>query len=309
MIEIYKDTAERIELKLYLSGDRVNSTAPVKITVTDSKTGEILANDSTAVVTVDSSTKELYSYIVNLDATRQERSLKAVWSYEILGFEGARTDLVDVVTPYVTPDEIISFDPSVGQNFTYEQIKNSEKQIRGIINAFTGQSFGQYHDIKPVIGNNDTRIDLPEKLLTFVGMKSYDRLLDDTYQNFRLRNDGWTVDTTVSVFDDTSKIYTETPVVGGYYRPKSDLFFREDTSYLVEGIWGYERVPSEVNQAALILVQQNLCPESEYRDRYISKISAADWKYEFDMGAYSGTGNVMADQLLWPFRRLSMKVI
>jgi hypothetical protein len=85
--------------------------------------------------------------------------------------------------------------------------------------------------------------------------------------------------------------------------------FRDNVVYTIDGVWGYDEVPTGVKEAALIMIEEALCPQAVYRERYLKAISGDGWRYEFVGAAYSGTGNVIADQLLEEYRRTAITVI
>ena len=57
----------------------------------------------------------------------------------------------------------------------------------------------------------------------------------------------------------------------------------------------------QVKEAAKLLVNDYACAEQTYRDRYLTSMTAADWRIQFHSGAFLKTGNVRADQLLRDF--------
>lgn len=69
----------------------------------------------------------------------------------------------------------------------------------------------------------------------------------------------------------------------------------------INGVWGYEEVPQRVKEAAKLLVNDYACGDAAYRDRYLTSMTAADWRIQFHSGAFAKTGNVRADQLLSDF--------
>jgi hypothetical protein len=77
--------------------------------------------------------------------------------------------------------------------------------------------------------------------------------------------------------------------------------FKDGNIYTVDGNWGWEEVPAAVKEAAKLLVNDYACADAQYRDRYLTSMTAADWRIQFNSGAFKGTGNVRADQLLSDF--------
>lgn len=215
---------------------------------------------------------------------------------------------VDVVTPYVTLDELKSSIPESAQ-FSDEELKRLERRIRGVVDNYTGQSFGRYVGTREVIGAGDHELRTQDRLV----------YLDNiTGANIVYSEDGIASPGLYTVRGDGWYVGFSTPIPNGDYvfenviRDPDSVYsrgFRDNVVYTVTGIWGWEDVPAAVKEATLILCEDELCPQSEYRDRYLKSISGDGWRYEFNPNAYYGTGSVMADQLLDPFRRSTMTVI
>jgi hypothetical protein len=220
------------------------------------------------------------------------------------------TTNIEVVTPYLTKDEIIQAIPEAVSMSDYDLVR-LEMRVRGIIDSYTGQSFGKFTGELPVIGAGDTELRLPNRLIKIDNIsgksiiESSEGMADMSF--YALRGDGWYLGRSVPspyggdyVFEDVIR------------SPYSDYYcneFTDNAVYTVRGIWGYEDVPADVKEAALIMCEDFICPQSEYRDRYLKTISGDGWRYEFDPDAYYGTGSVTADKLLDQFRRMTMTVI
>jgi len=47
-----------------------------------------------------------------------------------------------------------------------------------------------------------------------------------------------------------------------------------------------------------MLVDDYLCRDKAWREKYVKKLSNGDWSVEFDGRAFSGTGNSIVDAIL-----------
>jgi len=74
--------------------------------------------------------------------------------------------------------------------------------------------------------------------------------------------------------------------------------FKSGVSYKVQGYFGWEKVPDEVEQAAIELMKDFFAKDTVWRNKYVKKISTFDWDFEYTSEAHSGTGNAYADRLL-----------
>ena len=79
--------------------------------------------------------------------------------------------------------------------------------------------------------------------------------------------------------------------------------------YVVTGWYGWERVPDNVSEACITLMQQYFEKDRTWKDKYVKNISTFDWKFEFMDSAHKGTGSLYADQLLAPYVTNGMVII
>jgi hypothetical protein len=250
-----------------------------------------------------------FSLVVN------DSSFVIVWKFNYL--EGSVTKAyehrtsIDVVTPYVTLSEFktaIPEIPVIGISDT--ELIRLERRIRGVITNYTGQEFGRYVGSREVIGAGDEELKLADRLVQLDNITgtnilySEDGIMAPGF--YAIRGDGWYVGVSNPTPDGDY-------VFENVIRSPNSMWnlgcFRDNVVYTVDGVWGYSDIPAEVREAALIIAEDELCPQSEYRDRYLKSISGDGWRYEFNPNAYFGTGSVTADQILDKFRRSSMTVI
>jgi len=201
---------------------------------------------------------------------------------------------VDVVTPILTKAEI----KDVWDTATDEEVVTIEKAVRHVIQAYTGQEFGRYIGSYQVKGTGGTSLGLPRRLLTidtFNGAEATPGLFAIESGGYTLRWYPWGVP---PVKADYYGLHMHTG--GVIHNPNHVKWqtFSSTATYEVAGHWGWENVPAAVKEAAKLLVNDYACADSQYRDRYLVSMTAADWRIQFHSGAYLRTGNVRADQLL-----------
>ena len=85
------------------------------------------------------------------------------------------------------------------------------------------------------------------------------------------------------------------------YDQKNNGAFRKEYRYVVEGIFGWNFIPDNVEEACIILINDFFNKDKSWRNRYVKKIQTFDWTFEFSEEAFVGTGNDYADQLLNPY--------
>lgn len=231
-----------------------------------------------------------------------EGTLTVEWSWaggvlSPTGYESTavntQIDTYEVVSPILTDTEIRVIHPQA----TDSEVIRIEKAVRHIINSHTGQRFGRFVGEFSVKGNGGSLLQLPGRLLSLTsvdGISPVDR--------FIVENDGWALRYypwgVPPVKADAYGLHMH---VGGVIHNPNNIklgTFDAARSYKVAGAWGWDEVPSAVAEAAKLLVNDYACSDAQYRDRYLTSMTAADWRIQFNSGAFNQTGNVRADQLL-----------
>lgn len=211
---------------------------------------------------------------------------------------------VRIVTPLLTLQEISEILPTASDS----EMKRVERKVRAVIENNTGQYFGKYDGTLRVYGGDSSILNTSKRVisvssLSFTGGEWTDGL--------GIINDGWSISRLdrgwikVDTFQE-GDVYRSGPVI---YDPRATFLFSKNVEYSITGLFGYDYVPYDIKEAARALINDYACAESLYRDRYLADIRAADWRFSFDTGAYLGTGNVVADQLISGYRRNILAVI
>lgn len=204
--------------------------------------------------------------------------------------------VINVFTPLFTPDDVSAADLKalgISEEDKVYRLRDLERFIRHIIEAYTGQTFG-YLLKSFEVPRSGTRVLFNVPILEFIGVS-------DRYATHST--------TLVSgipyeVIDDGFGLVVD----WDRYNIKTDSFlpFNKPTPVClnVRGKFGYLSVPEDVKQAALTLLGLFMCDQSLWRDRYIENLRNADGStLKYNEGAYFGTGSVSADQLLEKYVR------
>lgn len=300
-MEIYRNELANIDLKVPVTA--VNGTFEVT-----AYEGDTLLYTFPTVAQISGG----YRVTLPFSLVQADKSFEVRWKFNYIESSVSKTysytSKVDVVTPYVTLDEIKTAIPEAAQ-FSDAELVRLERRIRGVIDNYTGQSFGRYVGTRDVIGSGDVELKTADRLVRLDNITGANIVYSDdgiaSPGLYTTRGDGWYV-------GFSAPIPTGDYVFENVIRDPDTVYtrgFRDNVVYTITGVWGWDDVPAEVKEAALILCEDELCPQSEYRDRYLKSISGDGWRYEYVPNAYYGTGSVMADQLLDQFRRSTMTVI
>jgi hypothetical protein len=267
MDEIYRDSTDKAAV-LGIAGATVTS-------VEFKRDGDIV---STAV----GSTVPIPYKITQMDGP-----FLVVWNYTIGADTYTRTDEHVVVTPLFNKAELVADDPDFSV-LDDDQVVRLEGNVRRIIEAYTGQTFGYRVGKVVVWGSGDSILNSPERIIE----------LSTGWAGYRTASGGFTIERIGTGGSNLNIKVPEQEEAAYYGYNFNTTTFGKNRGYVLSGEFGWRSVPTDVKQAALLLAELFSCDESMWRDRYIKSIRAADWRFDFIDGGSDGTGSVMADQLL-----------
>lgn len=268
-------------------------------------------NPATVIQTLTSVADEnnpgTYTVYIPYQYTNRNRTLRLRWEYTIGTNNVIREDEVYVVTPYVDFNHVqdlgFSMDSSDPQYKSYKELVRAERYARKQIEQYTGQKFYLYDDVYTINGYDSDVLPLPAKIYSLHELYSNDVLLLDNINGIDNWNYPVEITTTgygirinrAALVDNT--VYTANGMIPPSIHDGSGVF-RNSVSYKVQGRFGWERVPDEVELAAIELMKDYFAKDTVWRNKYIKNISTFDWDFEYTSEAYAGTGNAYADRLL-----------
>lgn len=286
MIEVYRDTSERLTLTILVGGIARDADTGVTVTVTR-QNGEVVF---TGPATKVPATVGRYFWDMPLALTREDGHYDVTWTFTVAGEAGQSIDHAFVVTPYIDYDTFVG---RTGSDMTYEEFRRREPIARGIIDAYTGQRFGKYSDTIRVFGLGGNRLPIQLPVLRV------DSIYPTNAQSVAIMPNSVIFPSLADTWEikfDT--IYTKH---GGR--------FIDGVEYAVTGLFGYHHVPSPVILSAALLIQSQICVDNSWRQKGIEAYRAADWRLEFHDKAFEGTGNIDVDLLLNQYRAYKVVII
>lgn len=260
-----------------------------------------------------------YNLYLPLSLTDRKRQLKLIWKYNVDANPVTKTHNVFVTQPYAdiaqAMDSIgISSDASDPNYKTYADLCAAERWARKVIENYTGQQFYLYDDLHTVYGAGTDVLPLPYKLNSLHELYENDILLLDTINNV----DNWYYTVQVSetgfgirinkaaMLDNT--VYTANGMVPPTINDMTGVFVKNNV-YRVQGRYGWETVPDDIELACIELMKDYFSKDKEWRNKYIKNIQSFDWNFEYNSDTFTGTGNAYVDQILDAYVLTQMVVI
>jgi hypothetical protein len=223
---------------------------------------------------------------------------KLVW---LDGETAVQTDFYSTYLPIVTKDDFIAKYPA-WDSVTDEQFSLMEKVTRHIIQNYTGQKFGPYKDATiDVQGDGGDSLALPVKINTLVSV---------------VDNYGADITQYVEIAPGTEMILQKSANFRGAYdyEVKRDMAwnkhqtFRDTHTFSVNGDFGYDYVPVEVELAMGILLNDAVGGDDVAQMRKVGVFEAklGDFSLRLNADQWGTTGNVQADNLLASYMNMGV---
>lgn len=298
--EVYTDTTQFLTLSVYQSNALIDPDGSA-VSVSVYKNGVMLG----APISATKHSTGIYKFLFPMVYTDVEDVYQVRWDFTISSVQAYRIDKVAVVTPYAEIDNIaleagLSLTPGDSNYKSIDEITRAETQARRAIEAYTGQFFGRRGGSEYAEAAGNEILTLSEPVIqvnaVYYGTrKIYDHLEVDNEAVFETSPTG-------------QSIVGYLPLTDG---SRSDTYasFARYNKYIVEGIFGYETVPADIQEAATVLAAFYLCKDSTYWNRFIKQVKFGESQMAYDTRAFGGTGVAYVDMLLDPYRLLNMFIV
>ena len=313
MQQIHNGSQNTLELAVYRNGKLTNADGDVVVNIVDADTGYVFITNAVAE---NLEPPGLYGYEITPDLTAIDCVLKVTWSYKVNSKSTSQNTFVEIVTPYATVSDIIDYysigtKPSELNYRSQQEIINAEKIARTQINTYVNEEFGRRYGEQEHFGNGSDALELIERMLTIDKIYENDTLVIDYTKNPVYNTFGYDIELTLtgqaarikSNFGDVRYDNQVDPTILYYGR------FRDHTRYRIVGEIGYNYVPQDIKLCAMLLVGDLISKDNTWRTKYLKKVTLAEVGFELAGGAFSGTGNVVVDQILDQRRNLGIVVI
>jgi len=313
---IANNSQVKIKLEVFSDGVLTQADSNPTVSLFDADNDATALTGFSGLSVIDESPAGIYSFLLTPAITSVNRVLEVQWTYTLGGVTAVQTDFYRIESPYATVSEVIDFlgfgsTPSDDNYVDPKQIANAEKMARTIIEGYTGVKFYTYYGSQEVRGIGSDIVELTERILSIDQVYENDYVvIDNTLQPYlntfgfgveitptgkgvRIVNPGWDVQYDNQV-DPTVMYYGK---------------FRDNARYRFVGQMGYKYVPEDIKQASMLLIQDLLSNDYNWRNKYLQKVDLSEISFEMAKGAFNGTGNVTVDNILDQYRNVNIVII
>jgi hypothetical protein len=236
---------------------------------------------------------------------------KAEFTYTVSGTSYVQTQIFNVYAPYISYEEFFEEYPELEESFG-PKFDKAERQVRNIINTFTGQSFDPYNNKTIFLnGSNTENLHLPlpiytiKKVVTDVGTTEEETIHDITTDLENLEK----VRTGVFNFGSSYFIRWKKSLLDSVNVMLYTNKFKPKTLYTVYGDFGWQYVPENIKQASALIVADMFNDDSAYRRHGFYSVDLDIVKLTGKQSFYESTGNIDADILLMDYTLFVMDYV
>jgi len=322
LLEIHRGSTQNIEYFIYdKNGNLSNADSSVLVNIVDTNSGTVLL---TGGVATNDPALGLYTFNITPTYTGPaDTVLRVDWNYSINSSSTSQSQYYNVVTPYATVSDVMTFNGYGGrpQDPNYkseEQIVYAEQIARMQINNYTSQTFGKRYGSQEVFGIGSDALELTERILNIYKIYGNGTLIID--------NSATPGTDTVSASYNIANWQAEITPTGKAIRVMNNqwdvrydnqvdptvLFygqFRKNERYAVEGYIGYDYVPQDIKLCTMILAGDLLSQDASWRNKYLTEVKLSETSFKLGKGAFNGTGNVIVDSILDSYRNIGIVLI
>lgn len=312
MIEIPTKSWHKIDIYVTKNDVTVAPAATPTFSITNFDTDTLIR---TGTATADAEDVGHYFIQLNPNDTALDSTLKVTWTYTLDTIQITDEEITRVYTPYVEVGEIITeldlgSEPQDPRYFPLAKLRSAERLARLQINHYTGAVFGLREGYQDTFGNDNDTLLFPEKMVSFTKLYQDDQLIYDADTGYNAY--GYTYEITqtglgIRITNSEDFNYSILPPSATY--PGATLSFPRESRFRIVCTMGYKYVPLEVKQAAMLLINDHLYNDSLWRERYVEVFDTGNMHLKFRDSAFTGTGNLLADDMLEPFKITGIVVI
>lgn len=210
-------------------------------------------------------------------------------------------------TPYATTSRMSEvFDTTP---YTTAKLLRTEALVRNSINSFVGYDFAPRYKTLIGYGNNSDTLVLPERIMSVSKIYEDDVVVYDPSNSIDTLGASFEISASrrrLRILGDVDTEVFESQEVSIF---NYNGIFKNNVQYKVEGVYGWDYVPSDIEDAAILLVEEYLCNDSSIRNKGVKSFKNESYQLQFADGVGNSTGNLVADNLLSKYRYINVTAI
>lgn len=266
----------------------------------DLDTDEFIESGTTA-----SGASSIFTATLTTDAAAYDRNIKMEWVSSTASGASSTIEYLSIVRPYATATRIRAL-ADIESTTTDATLKKLEKRARLYLQSLIGINFTKTYKSVVAYGNDSDVLMMPEQIIRIDKIYEDDILVYDSISTSSVNTFDFPLEKSVSRFrikavnadDEDERRLLESPDFSVI--PYNGIF-KKDYQYRVVGVFGYNYVPSEIEVATSLLVEDYLCNDWNIRNKNIESMKTDSYDIKYGSGFAGGTGNLVIDSLITPW--------
>jgi hypothetical protein len=210
--------------------------------------------------------------------------------------QGSNVVYMDTVTatrPYVEPSKVVSY--VLPKVITTDEAVYYERIARYIINSIIGFSFEFTRKELHLVGNGTDFLPTDERITKIYSVKENNETIwtdgeDEPFKPF------------VGLYNVVKDYGTEAANRLEYKVVWNNRYgypeFVENYDYVLDADVGWQVVPQDIQEATLMLVNDIVCGNNRYTNKYIDSFGSGAGRIDYFRESIRGTGNLIVDNIL-----------
>ncbi|NDB83848.1 MAG: hypothetical protein EB127_14155 [Alphaproteobacteria bacterium] len=263
----------------------------------DLDTDEFIQSGTTA-----SGASSIFTATLTEDSVEYDRNVKIEWISSTASGASSTIEFASIIRPFATATRIRSI-ADIDSTVTDTSLKKQERKARMYIQKQTGVDFLKTYKSVVVYGNNTDVLTLPEPIIRIDKVYEDDILVYDSVSTASINSFDYAIQPSVSKYrikavNEDSEIERGLLESPDFSVLPYDGIFKKDVQYRIVGIFGYSYVPSEIEQATALLVEDYLCNDWNVRNKNIQSLKNDSYDLQYSKEFAGGSGNLLVDSLL-----------
>lgn len=184
-----------------------------------------------------------------------------------------------------------------------------ERRVRRLIQNFTQQKFGPYYNkTQTMEGQGGDSLELRYRLIRLIGVTD-EVGTDYTEFSERSPNSEYFIQKkTESLGGRYGRLYWDEDIKRDLTRDMYNQFSARH-NFTIVGDWGWEYVPQDVTEAAMLLISDEMSGVLDLRKHGFTEGQLGDFSYRLAAEGTTTTGNTQADALLAPYILMNIGLV
>jgi len=313
MQEILRSDTENTIIPIPISGSPVS----VNCIVTDMDT----LQDVFQGQAVYSGSTGYFNLTLDDDSSSYDRKVKIITTSSFVSSSATQTNFFEISRPFATLNKLredIEFPSPVSDR----KLITEERRVRTYIQSEVLENFYRENKIVVAYGEDSDVLYLDKRILFINEIYEEDVLVYtssadpfsasyvsesdvDKYSVRAIGAEGNTEGNSISVDYITGtgdRVFEHT----GVYLITYENLFKKNTRYTVKGVFGWDIVPSEIEMATVMMVEDRFCRDIAVRNKNIKKLQNDSYTIEYADGFQDGSGNILADHIIQKYKSLKI---